>query len=415
MVDSDECPFEAVVWASAKNAELTSTEIVRIGTAVQDSLGLFASATAELGGTATRERVVDELLDMMASFPMLLVLDNVETVLDERVPDFLREIPKGSKVLITSRIGVKTEQPIRLSGISLHYAVVLLRILGKRRGIDLLGNAADDDLRVWAERMGGRPAYIKWFVAGIQAGQTPESLLSDNGLILDFCMSNVFDYLSDDAKAVLRSMIAMPGSHTQAELAFLNDFDAMRIRATLLELTTTNFVLQVRGSASGTALELSDFSRAYLRRTLKVPSDERSWLNGRQRELYAIGGGLRAEHARAPYEPETIDVRGVGDYSAARRLREAVELGLKGRYDEALELCREAAELAPGYHEAARIEALIHERSMNYGEAYEAYSRAKDLAPKDSHVAYFFGIFPGHCRLRPQRRACRAATSGVAG
>jgi len=402
LVDGKECPFEAVVWASARNAELTSTEIVRIGTAVQDSLGLFASATAELGGTATRERVIDELLEMMASFPMLLVLDNVETVLDERIPEFLRDIPKGSKVLITSRIGVKTEQPIKLSGISLDDAVRLLRILAKRRGIELLGNATDSELRTWAEQMGGRPAYIKWFVAGVQSGQTPERLLSDNGLILDFCMSNVFDYLSEDARAVLRSMLAIPGSHTLAELAFLNDFDAARTRSTVLELTTTNFVVQVRGGASGTALELSDFSRAYLRRTLKVQSDERSWLSGRQRELYSIGGSLQAAHARAPYSAETIDVRGVGDYSAARRLRDAVELGPKGKYDEALQLCREAAELAPGYHEAARVEALVHERSMNYAEAYEAYARAKDLAPDDSHVAFFFGMFLINAGFDPQ-------------
>lgn len=393
LIDSKECPFEAIVWASARNAELTSREITRIGTAVQDSLGLFASAAAELGGSASRERVIDELLDMMRSFPILLVLDNVETVLDERIPEFLRDIPKDSKVLITSRIGVKTEQPIKLSGISMDDSIKLLRILGSRRGIELLRGARDEELRSWAEQMGGRPAYIKWFVAGIQAGQIPERLLADNGLILDFCMSNVYDYLSTDAKDVLRSMLAIPGSHTLAELSFLNDFDALRAQKTVLELTTTNFVVQVRGGASGTALELSDFSRAYLRRTVKIQGDERNWLNERQRELYEIGGSLQAAHSRAPYSSETIDIRGVGDYSAARRLREAVELTTSDQYDEALQLCREAAELAPGYHEAARIEALVHERFMNFGEAYEAYSRARDLAPNDPHIAFFFGAF----------------------
>lgn len=161
----------------------------------------------------------------------------------------------------------------------------------------------------------------------------------------------------------------------------------------MLELTTTNFVKQVRGGASGTALELSDFARAYLRRTLQVGGDERALLMQRQRQLYLLGGGLQAAHALDPYAVDTIDVRGAGDYSAAKLLREALDAGQSGKSDDGLRLCAEAAELAPGYHEAARVEAYLHELTANFGEANEAYSRARDLAPDDPYVAYFFGSF----------------------
>jgi LuxR family glucitol operon transcriptional activator len=266
LVQSTDCPFEAVVWVTAKNAQLTSTEIVRIETAVQDSLGLFASATAALGGTGDAFKATDELLEVLAAFPTLLVLDNVETVLDEGFPAFLREIPNGSKVLITSRIGVKTENPYKLTGLSVDDSMKLLRILARVRGVRLLQDATDGELEFWARKMGCHPAHIKWFVAGIQAGRSPEQLLSDNGLVLDFCMSNVYDYLGDHARAALKSMVVVPGSHTLAELAFLNGLDAAETQRVVLELTTTNFVSQVRGGASGTALELSDFARAYLQR-----------------------------------------------------------------------------------------------------------------------------------------------------
>lgn len=69
--------------------------------------------------------------------------------------------------------------------------------------------------------MSCHPAHIKWFIAGIQSGTEPERLLSDNGLVLDFCMSNVFDFLGEDSRTALRAMIVVPGSHTLAELAFL--------------------------------------------------------------------------------------------------------------------------------------------------------------------------------------------------
>ena len=193
------------------------------------------------------------------------MLDNVETVLDEKFPQLLREIPLGSKVLITSRIGVKTENPFRLVGLSLDDSLKLMRILARAQGIDLDAIATHDDLCAWAKSMNCHPAYIKWFISGLQSGQLPERLLNDNGLVLDYCMSNVFDYLGATAKAALRAMLVVPGSHTMAELAFFTDLDSAQIQQVVLELTTTNFVTQVRSGASGTALELSDFARSYLR------------------------------------------------------------------------------------------------------------------------------------------------------
>ncbi|GAT08442.1 hypothetical protein H7I77_21855 [Mycolicibacterium novocastrense] len=393
LVEMPDCAFEAVVWVSAKNAQLTSTEIVRIESAVEDSLGLFASAAAELGGSGASDTAIDELINVLESFPTLLVLDNVETVLDESFPRFLKEIPPGSKVLITSRIGVKTENPFKLSGLSESDAVVLMRSLAKARGFDLSSIATAEDLAKWVIRMGCRPAYIKWFVSGLQAGQLPEKLLDDDGLILDFCMSNVFDYLTQTAKSALRAMLVVPGAHTMAELAFLTDLGSSSIQEVILELTTTNFVTQVRSGASGTALDLSDFARSYLRRTLQIDVSERRALTEKQKQLYALGGGLQAAHDLDPYAVETIDVRGVGDYSAAKLLRDALDLAMRGKVDDGLQLLAEAVELAPGYHEVARVEAYLHEVSTNFPEAFEGYSRAKDLAPNDPYVAYFFGRF----------------------
>lgn len=393
LIAMESCPFEVIVWVTAKNAQLTSTEIVRIESAVEDSLGLFASATEALGGTGESTGAIGELLDVLDIFPTLLVLDNVETVLDENFPTFLRDVPVGSKVLITSRIGVKTENPFRLSGLSPDDAARLMHILARSRGINLNALATQDDLQSWAQKMNFHPAYIKWFMSGLQTGQLPEQLLSDNGLLLDYCMSNVFDYLDAVAKTALRAMLVVPGSHTMAELAFLTGLDSAQIQQAVLDLTTTNFVAQVRGGASGTALELSDFARAYLRRTLNVDGAERELLMEKQTQLYALGGGLRAAHSLNPYNSDTIDVRGVGDYSAAKLLREAIDEAEAGRVDQGLRLCSEAAELAPGYHEAARVEAFLHEQATNFGEAFESYSRAKDLAPEDAYVAYFFGEF----------------------
>lgn len=393
LVQDPKCSFDAIVWVSAKNTELTSNEIRKIEGAVTDSLGFYASASIELGGDPDSNRVVDDLIDAMGALKMLLVLDNVETVLDEAFGTLLEDIPQGSKVLITSRIGVRTETPFKLQGLSSDDSVKLLRILAKTRGIDILKNTDTDQLNNWASRMQGRPAYLKWFVAGIQSGRSPEELLDDNGLVLEFCMSNVFEHLSEDTKTVLTAMTVVPGAHTNAELAYLTGFDAQKMRLVALEATNTNFVQQVRSGAVGSALELSDFAREYLRRTLQTSPASRKTFIKRQKDLYATGGGIQLAHERDPYSPQTIDTRGVGDYSAAKLLRQALEEFRDSNPQPSFDLVSEAARLAPGYHEAARVEGRLHELMMNFHEAYEAYSKARDLADQSSHVHYFFGTF----------------------
>jgi cold shock CspA family protein/tetratricopeptide (TPR) repeat protein len=393
ILDDADCPFEAIVWTSAKKSMLTTSEIVRIEGAIQDSLGLFGGAAQELGGPTALKDPVNEVLNYLATFPILLILDNLETVIDDRIRGFLRDLPNGSKVLITSRIGVGTENPFKLAPLTTPEASILLRSLARVRDVVPLRKLDQPTVEQLVTRMKCHPAFIKWFVSGVQAGETPERLVEENGLLLNYCMANVYQYLSGDATAILRSMMVLPGSHTLAELAFVNEFTANRIQSTVLELTTTNFLTQDTVSGGSTGYSLSDFAKSYLQKHHSVGAEERRWLLDRHRELYKIGGSLQTAYSQDPFAPETIDIRNAGDYSAARNLVVAFERFKAGKSDEALELCREAGNLAPGYHEPHRVAAYIHECMLNYTDAYDEYDCAKDLVPENPYVRFFFGNF----------------------
>ena len=256
-------PFEAFVWVTAKATILTTSEIQRINGAIETSLGLFAEAATQLGGVVVDDPV-EEVLGYLENFKILLILDNLETVLDTRLREFLLDLPLGSKVLVTSRIGLGIENPVQLQPLELDDSKRLLRSLARVRGVSQLNRLPDPTIEILARKMAGHPAFIRWFVAGVQSGQRPEDLVGDNALLLDFCMSNVYEYLGEDARAVVRSMQVLPGSRNQAELAFLNDYPAGQIQAALLELITTNFV-QMSSQSSGdtldTTYELSEFHR----------------------------------------------------------------------------------------------------------------------------------------------------------
>lgn len=394
LLEDPEQPFEAFVWVTAKATILTINEIQRISGAIESSLGLFVQAASELGAPDVEDPVA-EVLAYLENFKILLVLDNLETVLDARLRNFLLDLPLGSKVIITSRIGVGIENPVQLGPLTSDDSTRLLRALARTRDVAQLQRLSQDTVQRLARKMGGNPTYIRWFVAGIQSGKRPEELVENNELLLDFCMSNVYRYLGEDARAVVRCMQVLPGTRNQAELAFLNDFPSGRIQAALLELLTTNFVLmssQSLGQTLDTVYHLSEFAKQYLDKHHPVAPDERDWLMARNRQLTDLGSQLTAASVATPYSADTVNVRGLGDVHVARLLREAMRCA--GRDPgAALGLCAEAQGLAPGYYEAWRIEAHVRSLMQDRAAAVAAYERALELAPDSPVLLYHYGSF----------------------
>ncbi|MFJ1897179.1 NB-ARC domain-containing protein [Streptomyces sp. NPDC088115] len=398
LLDDPKNPFDAFVWVTAKATILTVNEIQRISGAIENSLGLFASAAEQLGGSAAKKSIdpVGEVLSYLEHFKVLLILDNMETVLDQRLRDFLLDLPMGSKVIITSRIGLGIENPVSLAPLSGDDSTRLLQKLARVRNVEALQGLPVAVLSKMVQAMKGHPAYIRWFVAGVQAGKRPEELLHENDLLLDFCMSNVYGHLNEKARAVLRSMQVLPGRRSQAELAFLNEYSAGEMQSSLLELITTNFI-QMQGTSmdqsSETAYQLTDFGKQYLDKRHAVQSLDRAIFEGRSRDLADLGMRLQVESTASPYDPRTIDIKGPGDFSTARLLRDALRHHERGDVDGALLVCHEAQRLSPGYHESWRVEAFIQAGQRDVTAARAAYERAFELAPESPTLNYLYGAF----------------------
>ena len=105
ILDSDDMNFDCIVWASAKNATITAGEIKRIKGAVSDSLGMFSEIGKQLAGSEEPDPIA-EIIEYLSNFRILLILDNLETIVDKKLYSFFEELPIGSKVLTTSRIGL---------------------------------------------------------------------------------------------------------------------------------------------------------------------------------------------------------------------------------------------------------------------------------------------------------------------
>jgi LuxR family transcriptional regulator, glucitol operon activator len=396
LTDMRDCPFDAVVWTTAKTARLTATEIQRIHGAISDSLGMFESIASTLGAEGESD-LLDQILEYLEQFRVLLILDNLETVLDEKVRGFLERLPAGSKVMITSRIGLGAfEFPVRLAPMTSVEAVQLLRALTKVRGVPQLVKMGNERLARYASRMGNNPGFLRWFVAAVQAGARPEDALARPDLFLDFCMTNVYDYLSQDGRMVLRSMLYLSGAHSQAELAYVNDMDALELQRALQELLTTNMVAMSstpRGASFETEYELSDLSRAYLNKRHPIEPEQGRQLARRRRQLTATVEQLQAERNTNPYSFFSIAIRSKRDLVVAKFLFDALRAAWRDHFDVSQRLLDQARALAPDYFEVHRVEALIRVRQNDIVGARSAYETAIEIEPSSAPLRLWFGGF----------------------
>lgn len=397
LLDHEHLPFEAIVWTSAKAAALTPTEVQRIDGAIKDSTGLLRSAAVELAGSDGFEDAEEEILAYMQDFKILLILDNLETVLDEQVSRFLTRLPFGSKVLITSRIGLgELEFRVRLDPLDKSEAVDLLRAVATVRGVSDLIRMPNSQLAEYCAKMSFSPGHIKWFVSAVQAGSRPEEVLANPEVFLSFCLDNVYGYLSKDSRTVLDAILSVPGEHTQTELAYFTDMDVSGLQSALQELLRTN-LLTLRSEPTGYSYSsryaLSDLAREYLQRQHPVEKSRIDQITRRRRQLVGLEESARAHAADNSYDPGRVSIRSRTDRVLAKYLLGALAAARRKEFDLAERSLERARQLGPGYFEVHRVEGYLRYSQENFTAARAAYEAAIDLEPGHAPLRNWYGSF----------------------
>lgn len=407
ILDSKDSKFEAIIFVTAKATQLTANEISRIKGAISSSLGLMEAAVSVLGGDA--QNPIEELKELLRTFRILLIIDNLETVLDHHLKEVLEDMPFGSKMLITTRIGLGAfEFPVKLEGLTDNEAVQLLRATADVRSTNRLTRTSNDKLSVYCRRMRNNPLHIKWFVSAVQIGKRPEEVLADEKIFLKFCLSNVFDQVSNDARHIVRTLLALGGSYTVAELSYLTEMDEDTLLKAVQELMRTNMFLMTSshlGNTYESRYELSQLARAYLTKFYPAAKELQVKLLSLKNKL--ISGSEEQKNAakKNPLSPYTIHMRGRSDWVIAKHLRDALALAKERDFEEALRLVEKAKILSPDFYECYRVEGWINALIGNASEAYDSYERAISTEPKAANARMMFAGF----LLRDLHDAERAA------
>lgn len=203
--------FEAIIWISAKRTLLTADGIQQrrqTFTALDDlyrALATTLEQPALLQAPADDRRAIAERA--LANQRTLLILDNLETVDDEELLTFLRELPDPTKALVTTRHRIDIAYALRLTGMPYDDALRLMAVESQVRDVQLDAAAGDELFR----RTGGIPLAIVWSIALIALGHGVEGVLrrlgSGQSDIARFCFGESVERIRGrDAERLLLAL-----------------------------------------------------------------------------------------------------------------------------------------------------------------------------------------------------------------
>ena len=199
--------FDAIIWTSAKQTVLTAEGQVQR----KHALRTLGDIHATISITLEREDIIRSRSEEQPELVRraltrqrtLLIVDNLETVDDEDVLTFLRELPAPTKAIVTTRHRLDVAYPVRLVGMPWNDAKVLIGQECEKKGVTF----TNEQTRKLYDRTGGVPLALVWSIAQMGFGYGVDTVLhrlgQPTGDIARFCFEGTINRLSETTHNML--------------------------------------------------------------------------------------------------------------------------------------------------------------------------------------------------------------------
>ncbi|RXK18524.1 NB-ARC domain-containing protein [Macrococcus sp. DPC7161] len=390
LIDDIDNEYEAVLWVTLKTRTLSQGEFNYLENTVKDIPELMEEMQKQM--IFSNEKSSEEnILEFLDSFKTLLVLDNLETINTNEVMDFLKKIPEKSKVLITSRHGLgELEYRYILEGLSLSDSTAYFRELSKYYGLKLHELDHSEIKEIVMDSLYSNPLSIKWFITSIFKGLDINSLLLNKGDLIEFCMSNVYDKLSNNSKQILQLFLIEKYDLSYGEIDFYLDLDPVELRESINEMLSTNMVTL----RSGTYI-LNEMAKDYLSKFYPPTNQFFYFINKKRKDLNALLQMVTTMKENDSFNPRALaHSMESKDYRiASYYLYQAFE---NKNLTKAREYLDKAINVAPNYFEVYKVQAFIEGNHNNIYKAEQSYDIALNRcmeAENKARVALLYSTF----------------------
>ena len=393
LIDDASNPYEAIIWISLKARTLSNGDFVEIKDSIKTTTEFIKNAEKEVVMNENLS-AEDNILNFMKTFKTLLVIDNLETINDQEINTFIKKIPKESRVLITSRTGLgELECRYKLEGMNKKDAIQYYRELSKYYGLKL-HNKTDEDISLIVEKvLYSNPLSIKWYITGVYNGIREEEIQNNKESLIEFCMSNVYDKLSDESKEILRLFQIEDYEMSYGEISYYIDGEEIAMKKAINELSATNMITLKDG-----CYQINMMAKDYLRIIQKIDSEFMNVIKDKRLKLNGMLQNITVKKENSKLNPGTIsyDYNDKDQKIAAIYLYKALEYGKERDSENALKFVNKAEEIAPNFSECYKVKAFLYANFDNLSEAIKNYQIAVNKCKTDlefSTVYYAYASF----------------------
>lgn len=403
LLDSEDAEFDAILWVSLKQERLTGMGVVQISQAIANIVG----AAEKIGQAISRDFVggVAELGQALDGIDALIIFDNLETVSGEEFLKLYEGLPDSVRYLVTSRQGIgQIERRVPVGPLDEKGANQLLAKLIKSRNVDSLNRLSGKGRQQILSELRCSPLAIKWWVMASAAGRAPAELIRDQGELLRFCVSSVFDSLSSTAKEIAVALDTIADSSTAHHIAVLVGKSMSDITPALHQLAQGSLVTTQLTAEEGmhTQVKLTETASKYLSGVVKPDDPIRVQISEAGRVFRNNEERRQLDLVARNLDPVVIHQRYPDDAPCCQLLRAAVIKSRKNKGDstkgpdEALRLVERAKEMAPDFWEVYRVEAYIRSFYSAPQIVSALYEKALQLCSTPQEEAVVNHFYGGH-------------------
>ncbi len=208
--------FTFIASITAKDRELTSKGIESLSPTLTSFESLLDAVLDVLDEQAVKFEPLDDkklkVRRLIERSEGLLYVDNLETIDDVRIVEFLDDLPLGVRAVVTSRRPVVkvSVRPVELGRFSDKEMIDFINSFQDQSGLGYIADLKEDQKLRIGRYCDSIPLAIKWVLTRSQSAQ--ESLKLVEGLtgkghkgdrLLEFCFRRVFDsMISEERKAL---------------------------------------------------------------------------------------------------------------------------------------------------------------------------------------------------------------------
>lgn len=264
----EEGKFEAILQLSAKDKELSAgigirplrPSLISLEDLLDRILFLFSYQECCSSDIQAKKLMVHELL---SAFSTLIILDNMETVSDGRIMEFVRDFPPETKakVLLTSRQrNSEWELPIQVTELSVVEIRDFIKLRSQELNIDFPAND-EEVIRKVSEISGGLPLAIQWILGDYARTRNLDSImkrvLTNSSPLLEFSFRNSWKTLDRESQQALAVLPIFTDAPTLQEWRVALDWTIDRIERAKGKLIESTFVTEKTDQKSGNKIYIA--------------------------------------------------------------------------------------------------------------------------------------------------------------